>query len=95
VVSEFGLGYGATHPTIVTEALNEVPKIAKGLEELKASVPTSCGDGGYRLKKSEDWIYSQAPQFTFSTENFREAPGWSMPYVSLTLSSVCYHLLTH
>jgi hypothetical protein len=47
VVSEFGLRYGATHPTIVTEALNEVPKIAKGLEELKASVPTSCGDGGY------------------------------------------------
>jgi lipoate-protein ligase A len=38
VVSEFNSMYEASQPTIVSEALKEVPEIAKGLEELKVSV---------------------------------------------------------
>jgi lipoate-protein ligase A len=39
VVSEFGLMYEAPQPIIVTEALKDVPEIAKGLEELKVGLP--------------------------------------------------------
>jgi lipoate-protein ligase A len=47
------------------------------------------------LKKSEDWIYSQTPQFTFSTENFVEIDSAPVTDVSLTPSSTCYHELTN
>ena len=47
------------------------------------------------MKKSEDWIYSQTPQFTFSTENFVEIDSAPVTDVSLTPSSTCYHELTN
>jgi lipoyltransferase/lipoate-protein ligase len=53
VVSEFSSLYGsAGSPMIVAEPEGEVPEIAKGLEELR----------------SEEWIYEQTPQFTFSSK---------------------------
>lgn len=53
VVKEFGKMYSSeTDVTIVGEAEAKVPEIAGGLQELK----------------SEDWIYHQTPQFTFTTE---------------------------
>ncbi|KAB8303167.1 hypothetical protein EYC80_004615 [Monilinia laxa] len=52
VVAEFAWMYGSQKPIILYEDLKEVPEIAKGLEELT----------------SPDWIFSQTPQFTFSTD---------------------------
>jgi hypothetical protein len=53
VVEEFGNMYSSdADVTIVSEAEGKVPEIAQGLQELR----------------SEDWIYHQTPQFTFTTE---------------------------
>ncbi|KAI0385513.1 hypothetical protein F5Y04DRAFT_186991 [Hypomontagnella monticulosa] len=63
VVAEFGAMYGNVDPEIVTpsdaqEILRDVPAIAKGYTELK----------------SLEWIYTQTPQFTFSTHPTNEDP---------------------
>lgn len=63
VVAEFGAMYGNVDPEIIwvsdaEEALNDVPAIAKGYAELK----------------SLDWIYTQTPQFTFSTHPTEDDP---------------------
>ena len=51
VVEQFQQLYGGSDPVIVGEAEGEVPQIEKGVEELT----------------SEEWIYGQTPQFSFST----------------------------
>ncbi|KAL3420492.1 lipoyltransferase [Phlyctema vagabunda] len=51
VVSEFTQLYGATDIIPLGDDLKSIPEISTGLAELK----------------SLDWIYSQTPQFTFST----------------------------
>ncbi|KAI1091157.1 hypothetical protein F5B19DRAFT_286159 [Rostrohypoxylon terebratum] len=56
VVAEFGAMYGAVDPEIIDvsiaeKILNEEPIVAKGYAELR----------------SPEWIYTQTPQFTFST----------------------------
>ncbi|KAF3071250.1 putative lipoate-protein ligase A [Daldinia childiae] len=63
VVAEFGAMYGNVDPEIIwvsdaEEALNDVQAIAKGYAELK----------------SLDWIYTQTPQFTFSTHPTEDDP---------------------
>ncbi|KAI1457937.1 hypothetical protein F4805DRAFT_160928 [Annulohypoxylon moriforme] len=63
VVAEFGAMYGAVDPDIIDVAdakkiLDEEPIVAKGYAELK----------------SPEWIYTQTPQFTFSTHPTSEDP---------------------
>lgn len=63
VVAEFGAMYGNVDPELVTssdaeEVLRDVPTVAKGYAELK----------------SLEWIYTQTPQFTFSTHPTDEDP---------------------
>jgi lipoate-protein ligase A len=53
----------------VFEKEKEIPEIAKGVEELMV-----CGSLRTKIIlsdkiQSDDWIYCQTPQFTFSTEN--------------------------
>ncbi|KAI9054092.1 hypothetical protein LZ554_001263 [Drepanopeziza brunnea f. sp. 'monogermtubi'] len=69
VVEEFGKMYGAFDMTMVNDELKDVPEIKKGFEELM----------------SEDWIYSQTPQFEFSTDGqdgggaLAEKQQWEWP----------------
>ncbi|KAI8959993.1 hypothetical protein F5Y11DRAFT_283107 [Daldinia sp. FL1419] len=70
VVAEFGAMYGNVDPEIIWQpdaegALDSVPAIAKGYDELK----------------SLEWIYTQTPQFTFSTHPTEDDPR---PRPSLT-----------
>ncbi|QSZ31545.1 hypothetical protein DSL72_001112 [Monilinia vaccinii-corymbosi] len=52
VMAEFGEMYGSPEPIILTENLKGIPEIAKGIDELT----------------SPEWIFSQTPQFTFTTD---------------------------
>ncbi|CZR69370.1 related to lipoyltransferase [Phialocephala subalpina] len=56
VVSEFSTMYSSEEVTLVGSPEENVPEIAKGLEELK----------------SLDWTYCQTPQFTFSYSTGRD-----------------------
>ncbi|KAM3072477.1 hypothetical protein ACMFMG_009277 [Clarireedia jacksonii] len=56
VISEFADMYDSEPPRILTEDAKGAPEIAKGLHELT----------------SLDWIYTQTPQFTFSTQKTTE-----------------------
>ncbi|KAI1800704.1 hypothetical protein F4811DRAFT_556565 [Daldinia bambusicola] len=63
VVAEFGAMYGNVDPEIIWQAdaeetLDGVPAIAKGYAELK----------------SREWIYTQTPQFSFSTHPTEDDP---------------------
>ncbi|KAI2615103.1 hypothetical protein GGR54DRAFT_614063 [Hypoxylon sp. NC1633] len=63
IVAEFGLMYGNVDAEVIsateaTRILDDEPAIAKGCAELK----------------SLDWIYTQTPQFTFSTHPTPEDP---------------------
>ncbi|PSS27062.1 hypothetical protein M430DRAFT_14368 [Amorphotheca resinae ATCC 22711] len=58
VVSEFRDLYTGGELILVTEEAKDVPEIRKGFDELT----------------SLDWIYSQTPQFTFSTHATEEDP---------------------
>ncbi|KAI1653640.1 hypothetical protein F4813DRAFT_246705 [Daldinia decipiens] len=63
VVAEFGAMYGNVDPEMISaldaeEVLDSVPAIAKGYAELK----------------SLDWIFTQTPQFTFSTHPTEDDP---------------------
>ncbi|KAI9643017.1 hypothetical protein NHQ30_008752 [Ciborinia camelliae] len=63
VVAEFGEMYGCQEPIILTEDVEEIPEIAKGLDELT----------------SLDWIFSQTPQFTFSTDQSHRVKKRRLP----------------
>ncbi|KAI0843593.1 hypothetical protein F5Y06DRAFT_255326 [Hypoxylon sp. FL0890] len=63
VVAEFGAMYGNMDPEVIRaeeakEVMEDTPIIAKGYAELK----------------SPEWIYTQTPQFTFSTHSTDEDP---------------------
>ncbi|KAK7920646.1 lipoate ligase A [Apiospora marii] len=59
VVAEFGAMYGNVDvETITTRDIEEIPEVMRGYEELK----------------SLDWIYTQTPQFTFSTRSTEDDP---------------------
>ncbi|KAI1412289.1 hypothetical protein F5Y13DRAFT_45720 [Hypoxylon sp. FL1857] len=63
VVAEFGAMYGNVDPEVIgmeeaNEISNDTPIVAKGYAELK----------------SPEWIYTQTPQFTFSTHSTDEDP---------------------
>ncbi|KAK8094080.1 lipoate-protein ligase A [Apiospora hydei] len=59
VVAEFGAMYGNVDvETIATRDIKEIPDVMRGYEELN----------------SLDWIYTQTPQFTFSTRPTEDDP---------------------
>ncbi|KAK8026087.1 hypothetical protein PG990_003910 [Apiospora arundinis] len=59
VVAEFGAMYGNVDvETVATRDIQEIPEVMRGYEELK----------------SLDWIYTQTPQFTFSTRPTEDDP---------------------
>jgi lipoate-protein ligase A len=69
VVSEFSELYGIGEPILLTETAQDQTDIAKGLHELMVTIdplPISHGADADALQ-SLDWIYSQTPQFTFSS----------------------------
>ncbi|KAK8077865.1 hypothetical protein PG996_004035 [Apiospora saccharicola] len=64
VVAEFGAMYGNVDvETIATRDIEEIPELMRGYEELK----------------SLDWIYTQTPQFTFSTCSTEDDPRTRPP----------------
>ncbi|KAK6824727.1 hypothetical protein PG987_012221 [Apiospora arundinis] len=59
VVAEFGAMYGNVDvETVATRDIQEIPEVMRGYEELR----------------SLDWIYTQTPQFTFSTRPTEDDP---------------------